>query len=141
MNAYLLSIVIYALILIAVGFIVTRRVKGASDFFVAGRKLGPALLFTTLIAPNIGGGSTVGVAGLGYKFGVSAWWWIGASALGSFILAVVVGPAIWRIAKKYNLYTLGDYLDFRYNRNFRGLISLLLAVGSLAIFAGQLMGI
>jgi len=140
-NAYLLSIVIYALILIAVGFIVTRRVKGASDFFVAGRKLGPALLFTTLIAPNIGGGSTVGVAGLGYKFGVSAWWWIGASALGSFILAVVVGPAIWRIAKKYNLYTLGDYLDFRYNRNFRGLISLLLAVGSLAIFAGQLMGI
>ena len=99
MNAYLLSIVIYALILIAVGFIVTRRVKGASDFFVAGRKLGPALLFTTLIAPNIGGGSTVGVAGLGYKFGVSAWWWIGASALGSFILAVVVGPAIWRIAK------------------------------------------
>lgn len=141
MNAYLLSIVIYALVLIAVGFIVTRRVKGASDFFVAGRKLGPALLFTTLIAPNIGAGSTVGVAGLGYKFGVSAWWWIGASALGSFILAFVVGPAIWRIAKKYNLYTLGDYLDFRYNKSFRGLISLLMAVGSLAIFAGQLMGI
>lgn len=141
MNSYLLVIVIYALVLILTGFVVTRKVKGASDFFVAGRKLGPALLFTTLIAPNIGAGSTVGVAGLGYKYGISAWWWIGASALGSFVLAFVVGPAIWRIAKKYDLYTLGDYLDFRYNKNFRGLISLLMAVGSLAIFAGQLMGI
>lgn len=141
MNPYLLAIVVYALVLILTGFVVTRKVKGASDFFVAGRKLGPALLFTTLIAPNIGAGSTVGVAGLGYKYGISAWWWIGASALGSFVLAFVVGPAIWRIAKKYDLYTLGDYLDFRYNKSFRGLISLLMSVGSLAIFAGQLMGI
>lgn len=141
MNVYLLSIIIYAFVLIIVGFIATKRVKGASDFFVAGRKLGPALLFTTLIAPNIGAGSTVGVAGLGYKFGVSAWWWIAASAIGSFVLAFVVGPAIWQVAKNYNLYTLGDYLDFRYNKNFRGLISLLMAVGSIAIFAGQLMGI
>lgn len=141
MNAYLAVIIVYAIILIAVGFIATRKLQGVSDFFVAGRKLGPGLLFTTLIAPNIGAGSTVGVAGLGYKFGVSAWWWIGASAFGSFILAFAVGPAIWRVAKKHNLFTLGDFLDFRYNRNFRGLISVLMGIGSLAIFAGQLMGI
>ncbi len=141
MNPYLVAIIAYACILVAVGFIATKRVKGASDFFVAGRRLGPALLFTTLIAPNIGAGSTVGVAGVGYKFGISAWWWIASSAVGSVILAFIVGPAIWRVAKKYNLYTLGDYLDYRYNRNFRGLISLMMAIGTLAIFAGQLMGI
>jgi SSS family solute:Na+ symporter len=141
MNPYLLAIVVYAFILITVGFIVTKRVKGASDFFVAGRRLGPALLFTTLIAPNIGAGSTVGVAGVGYKFGISAWWWIASSAVGSIVLAFLIGPAIWKVAKKYNLYTLGDYLDHRYNRYFRGLISLMMAVGTLAIFAGQLMGI
>jgi SSS family solute:Na+ symporter len=45
------------------------------------------------------------------------------------------------VAKEYNLYTLGDYLDYRYNRNFRGFISLMMAIGTLAIFAGQLMGI
>lgn len=141
MNPYLVAIIAYACILVAVGFIATKRVKGASDFFVAGRRLGPALLFTTLIAPNIGAGSTVGVAGVGYKFGISAWWWIASSAVGSVILAFIVGPAIWQVAKKYNLYTLGDYLDHRYNRNFRGLISLMMAIGTLAIFAGQLMGI
>lgn len=141
MNPYLVAIIVYAIILVLVGFIATKGVKGASDFFVAGRRLGSALLFTTLIAPNIGAGSTVGVAGVGYKFGISAWWWIASSAVGSVILAFVVGPAIWKVAKKYDLYTLGDYLDHRYNRNFRGLISLMMAIGTLAIFAGQLMGI
>jgi SSS family solute:Na+ symporter len=98
-------------------------------------------MFATLIAPNIGAGSTVGVAGLGYTLGISAWWWIVASAVGSLILAFAVGPAIWKVAKRHNLLTLGDYLEYRYSRNFRGFISLMMAIGSLAIFAGQLMGI
>ncbi len=141
MNGYVWAILLYALILIGIGFIITRRVQGSADFFIAGRKFGPALLFITLVAPNIGAGSTVGVAGLGYKVGVSAAWWIIASAVGTFVLAFLVGPAIWRLAKKHNFYTLGDYLDYRYNRNFRGLISLMMAIGTIAIFAGQLMGI
>ena len=36
----------------------------SGDFFVAGRKLGPGLIFTTMIAANIGAGSTGGAAGL-----------------------------------------------------------------------------
>jgi SSS family solute:Na+ symporter len=140
-NGYVWVIAFYALFLIAVGVVMRRQVKGADDFFVGGRKFGPMLLFITLVAPNIGAGSTVGVAGLGYQAGLSAVWWIIASAIGTFILAIFVGPAIWRLAKKHNFYTLGDYLDYRYNRNFRGLISLMMAVGTIAIFAGQLMGI
>lgn len=141
MNGYIWAILLYSLLLIGIGFLITKRVKGSADFFVGGRKFGPALLFITLVAPNIGAGSTVGVAGLGYKIGISAVWWIIASAVGTFILAFFVGPAIWRLAKKHNFYTLGDYLDYRYNRNFRGLISLMMAIGTVAIFAGQLMGI
>ena len=141
MNGYTWVIMLYALLLIGVGFIITRRVKGSADYFVGGRKFGPALLFITMVAPNIGAGSTVGVAGLGFKVGISAAWWIVASAVGTFVLAFIVGPALWRLAKKHDFYTLGDYLDYRYNRNFRGLISLMMAIGTVAIFAGQLMGI
>lgn len=141
MNGYVWVILGYAAVLIGFGFFMTKKVKGSQDFFVGNRKFGAALLFATLIAPNIGAGSTVGIAGLGYKSGISAAWWIIASAAGTMLLALVVGPAIWRLASKHGFYTLGDYLDFRYNRNFRGLISLLMAIGSIAIFAGQLMGI
>lgn len=140
-NSYLLAIIGYAVLLIFIGWFIGKHVKGASDFFVAGRTLGAPLLFTTLLAANIGAGSTVGVAGMGFKSGISSWWWIGSSAIGSLFLAYVVGPKIWQMAKKYNLYTLGDYFDLRYSKLLRGLISGMMVVGSLALFAGQLIGI
>ena len=115
--------------------------KSASEFFVAGRKLNSGLLFTTLIAANLGAGSTVGVTALAYKHGLSAWWWIGSAGIGSMILAFIVGPRIWRLARENNYYTLSDYLDARYSKFFSGIISLMMAIGTLALFAGQLLGI
>ena len=94
--------------------------------------------FSTLLAANIGAGSTVGATGLGYSDGLSAWWWVGSAGIGSLILAFTVGPRIWRVARDNNLYTVGDYLEFRYNRTMRGLVAALLWFGALAILAGQL---
>lgn len=127
--------------MIALGVLVSRRVQAPSDFFVAGRGLGGGLIFSTLLAANIGAGSTVGAAGLGYRDGMSAWWWVGSAGIGSAILALTVGPKIWRVAKEHNLYTVGDYLQFRYDRNVRGLVALLLWLGSLSILAGQLIAV
>ncbi|MBQ3403423.1 MAG: sodium:solute symporter family protein [Synergistaceae bacterium] len=134
-------IFIYAVILVALGAFIGRKAKSASDFFVAGRNLSSGLLFTTLIAANLGAGSTVGVAALSYTHGISAWWWIGSSGIGSMVLAFIVGPKIWRIAREHNYYTLSDYLDARYSRAFSGIISLMMSVGTLALFSGQLLGI
>ncbi|MHC1715785.1 MAG: sodium:solute symporter family protein [Acidaminococcaceae bacterium] len=141
MNIYLISILGYAVLLIGIGWFIGKHVKEASDFFVGNRKFSWQLLFTTLIAANIGAGSTVGVTGLAFKYGVSSWWWIGCSAIGSIILAYFVGPKVWGIAKKYNLYTMGDYLDLRYAHAFRGIISSMMVVGTLALFSGQLIGV
>ena len=73
----------YALLMVAAGAWVSRRVRQAGDFFVAGRQLSTGLVFATFLAANIGAGSTVGAAGLGYRFGLSAWWWSGSAALGT----------------------------------------------------------
>lgn len=134
-------IFVYAITLVAVGAVIGRKAKSASDFFVGGRKFGAGLLFTSLIAANLGAGSTVGVSALAYTHGVSAWWWIGSAGIGSLILAYIVGPKIWRISREKNYYTLSDYLDDRYSRAFSGLISVMMATGTLALFAGQLLGI
>ena len=66
-------LIAYAAAQVALGLWIGRRVRGAGDFFVAGRALGPGLLATTLLAANIGAGSTVGAAGLGYRDGLAAW--------------------------------------------------------------------
>lgn len=134
-------LIIYAILLLAVGALIARRVQTADDFLVARRRLGPGLLFATLLAANIGAGSTVGAAGLGYTFGLSAWWWVGSAGIGSLILGVTVGPRIWRLAKQLNLYTVGDYLEHRYDRRVRVIIASVLWVGTLVLLSGQLMAI
>lgn len=141
MNLHLALLVGYSALLVGLGVWIGRRVKSTGDFFVAGRSLGPSLLFSTMLAANIGAGSTVGATGLGYRDGLSAWWWVGSAGLGSVVLALWVGPRIRRIAQERDLQTVGDYLELRYNRWVRGLVALLLWVGTLAILAGQLIAL
>src|ERR1043165_4674138 len=109
--AYLTIIIVYSLVQIALGLWISRRVRGASDFFVAGRRLGPGLLFATFLAANIGGGSTIGATGLGYRDGLAAWWWVGSAGLGSLIFGAFVAPRLWTLAKTHDFYTTGDYLE------------------------------
>ncbi len=138
---FLIILIGYSVLMVALGVIVSRQVRQTSDFFVAGRTLSAGLLFSTFLAANIGAGSTVGATGLGYRLGFSAWWWVGSAGLGSLVLAFVVGPRIWKIATENGLYTVGDFLEFRFDRRVRVFVAVLLWVGSLAILAGQLIAI
>jgi len=137
--AYLLVIVVYSLAQIAIGVWIARRLKGAGDFFVAGRTLSPGMLAATLLAANIGAGSTVGAAAAGFRNGFAAWWWVGAAALGCGVLAMTVGPRIRRIAAEHDLKTVGDFLEWRYDQRVRAAIAALLWIGTLFILAGQLL--
>ena len=141
MNLHLALLLAYSAGLVALGLWIGRSVKGARDFFVAGRGLGPGLVFSTMLAANIGAGSTVGATGLGFRDGLSAWWWVGSAGAGSLILAFWIGPAMRRLAAAHDLRTVGDYLELRYGPSVRGIIALLLWAGSLAILAGQLIAI
>jgi SSS family solute:Na+ symporter len=141
LNLHLWLLLFYSAGLVLLGLAIGRRVRTSGDFFVAGRRLGPGLLFATMVAANIGAGSTVGAAGLGYRDGLSAWWWVGSAAIGSVVLAFTVGPRIRREAERLRLHTVGDYLEHRYGRAVRGIVASLLWVGTLAILAGQLVAL
>ncbi len=141
MTIQLVLLLAYAIALVALGLWIGRRVESSGAFFVAGRSLGPGLLFATILAANIGAGSTVGAAGLGYRDGLSAWWWVGSAGIGTLVLGLWVGPKLWRVAAQRGLYTVGDYLEHRYGSSVRAVIAALLWVGSLAILAGQLIAV
>ncbi|MDA0328314.1 MAG: sodium:solute symporter family protein [Gemmatimonadetes bacterium] len=128
----------YSLALIAFGLWVAKRVQGSGSFFVADRRLGPALTFSTFLAANIGAGSIIGASGLGYTVGISAWWWVGSAGIGSLFLAFWIGPRIWRVASEQGLYTAGDYLEHRYGSPVRATVASLLWVITLVILAAQL---
>jgi SSS family solute:Na+ symporter len=137
-NPHVILLIVYSVLLTAAGLWVSRAVRGSGDFFVAGRRLTAPLLFSTVLASNIGAGTTVGAAGLAYQQGLSAWWWNGSAGLGSIVLALWIGPRIWRLASRHGFYTVGDFLEFRYGAAVRGIVASLIWVGTLAILAGQL---
>jgi SSS family solute:Na+ symporter len=137
-NLHLALLVAYSIGIVAFGLWTARFVRHSSDFFVAGRSLGPGFILASMLASNIGAGSTVGVAGLAYRDGIATWWWVGAAGIASLVLAFWVGPRLWRLAKQHDFYTTGDYLEFRYNATVRSVTALVTCAGALAILAGQL---
>src|SRR5215472_3620997 len=141
MNAYLIGILAYSFLLMMIGVYMGRRVRSASDFLVAGRKLSAGSIFATFLAANLGAGSTVGATGLGFRFGLSAWWWVGSASIGTLVLATLLGPRLWEIARAHSLNTMGDFLEWRYGRAVKAVIACLLWLGTLAILAGQLIAI
>ena len=138
MNIPLLFLLAYTVGLTAFGVWIGRRVKVPADFFVAGRSLTWPLVGATVLAANIGAGTTIGAAGLAYRDGISALWWNGAVGIGTLVLALWVGPKLWALASARGHLTVGDFLEDRYGATVRGLVAVLISVGALAILAAQL---
>jgi len=137
-SLHLTLLIVYSCGIVGLGIWTARLVRGSSEFFVAGRSLGPGLILASMLAANIGAGSTVGAAGLAYRDGLSAWWWVGSAGLGSIVFAFLVAPRLWQFAKDHDFYTTGDYLEFRYGPAVRGVTTALIGLGVLALLAGQL---
>ena len=139
MSATVVLLLAYAALLIGAGTWASRRVGTSSQFFVAGRSLSGGMVFATLLAANIGAGSTVGATGLAYRYGLSAWWWSGSAAIGCLLLGLFVAPRFHRLAAEHQFLTVGDFLEWRFDRSVRVLIAAVLWVGTLALLAGQLL--
>ncbi len=140
MSWMLILLIVYSVGLIGLGAWVGRTVRNSDQFFVGGRALGPGLLFGTFMAANIGAGSTVNATGLAYHHGWAAWWWNGAAGIGTLVLALWVGPRIWRLASDRGYLTVGDFLEDRFSKDVRYIAAALIWIGSLSIYAGQIIG-
>lgn len=103
-------IVVYLAAMLAFGFWGKARTKDSADFLVAGRRLGPTLYTGTMAAVVLGGASTVGGVGLGYKWGISGMWLVVAIAVGLLALSLFFAGRIQRL----KVYTVAQMLKLRY---------------------------
>ncbi|MFI8421395.1 sodium:solute symporter [Streptomyces sp. NPDC085460] len=131
-------IVLYLAGMLAMGWWGMRRAKSKSEFLVAGRRLGPWMYSGTMAAIVLGGASTIGGVGLGYKYGLSGAWMVVTIGLGLLALSVFFSARIARL----KVYTVSEMLDLRYGGR-AGMISglvmwaytLMLAVTSTIAYA------
>ncbi|WP_273735928.1 sodium:solute symporter [Mycolicibacterium septicum] len=122
-------VVIYLLAMLAFGFWGKSRTKDSADFLVAGRRLGPTLYTGTMAAVVLGGASTVGGVGLGYKWGVSGMWLVVAIAVGLLALSLFFAGPIQRL----RVYTVAQMLSLRYGVDATSASGLVMAAYTLML--------
>ena len=126
LNLHLALLIVYSFGVIGLGIWTARFVRSSSAFFVAGRSLGPGLILSSMLAANIGAGSTLGGDGTGVPRRPER---------------VVVGrvgrPRLADLRRhrrsslvdagegEHDFYTTGDYLEFRYGPAVRGVATAL----------------
>ncbi|MCV7141427.1 sodium:solute symporter [Mycolicibacterium fortuitum] len=115
--------------MLAFGFWGKTRTKDSADFLVAGRRLGPTLYTGTMAAVVLGGASTVGGVGLGYKWGVSGMWLVVAIAVGLLALSLFFAGPIQRL----RVYTVAQMLSLRYGVDATSASGLVMAAYTLML--------
>src|SRR5215210_3145562 len=116
---------LYFLVILVIGFWSTRKNRGAEDFLVAGRSIGPVVGGAAFAATQMSAGTFVGTFGIHYLTGASFLWVWAGLWLGWLISAPLVGPK----RQAFGGQTVPDYLEARFNsRVARGIAALLLVV-------------
>ncbi|MBW1971387.1 MAG: sodium:solute symporter family protein, partial [Deltaproteobacteria bacterium] len=97
-----LIIGVYLFLMLVIGIKSLKRIKSIEAFFVALRKGSTPFVTGSLVATIIGGSSTIGMAGLGFKNGISGAWWLLVGSIGLIILAFSIAKKV----QKEKVYTL-----------------------------------
>lgn len=103
----------YVLGLLLLGLFASTRVRDATDFVVAGRRLGLGLCTFTLFATWFGGGTLIGAAGAAYAGGLNA---VAADPFGAALCLLLAGAFYVRLLRRLRLLTVPDFFRRRFGR-------------------------
>jgi len=121
-----LVFVVFLIAVISVGVLMSRHEKDSEGYFLAGRSLSWWLIGFSLIAANISAEQFVGMSGQAAKdwigLAVASYEWIAAVTL--VVVAFFFLPKFLRSG----IYTIPQYLEYRYNHSARTIMSLLMVI-------------
>jgi SSS family solute:Na+ symporter len=132
---YLITILVYLLVLFVFGLRIVKRLKKKEDFLVAGRSLTAPVLVGTLLATWMGSGDIFSVSDLSYNHGFSSL--IGSS--GGWLGIIVVFFIAGRV-RRFGQFTVPDILEARYNKWGRILATITTIVAYVTIVSYQFRG-
>ena len=134
MNGILFAIVAYVLIQFAIGAWVSRRMANESDYILAGRRLGTALVTFSVFATYFGAEAIVASGGAVYEKGLT-----GAlvDPIGYASAIVIVGVFFARALWTRGLTTFADLFRQRYSTGVEKLVVIMLLPGSVIWAAAQ----
>lgn len=123
---------LYFTILLVIGIVASKRIKGLKDFYVGGKKLGYWVVAFSARATGESAWLLLGLTGLGALIGVSAFWVVLSELLGVGIAWFIMAKRFKRITDKYDAITIPDYLVSRFKTGSH--LLRIIAATSLALF-------
>ena len=105
---------VYILVMLLIGYISGRKVKGMNDFLVAGRRLPLWMATATLLATWFGAGSSMGVAATVYSGGLRD---VVADPFAASVSLILAGIFIVGHLRKYNCLTVTDIIEKKYGKS------------------------
>jgi solute:Na+ symporter, SSS family len=135
LNVVLIAILIYVLLQLVLGFIVSRRIHTEDDYLLAGRKLGYGLVTFSIFATWFGAEACIGTSGAAYEEGLYG---VTADPFGYGICLIVMGLVFAVPLWKRKLTTVADMLRQRYSFRSERIAALVIAPASLFWAAAQI---
>ena len=109
---HIISLILTLVVTILPGIIAARKIKSADDYNVGGRSAGVGMVAGSIIGTIVGGAATVGTAQLGYKLGLTAWWFTLGSGIALIIMAIFYAVPL----RRSSLTTVSEFLVGNYGK-------------------------
>src|SRR5699024_10634668 len=111
-----LVLLMYFLLLILIGIWAFNKIKGSSDFFVAGGKMPWWLSGISHHMSGYSGAVFVGYAAIAYNYGFALYiWWAVGLTIAIIVGAYVIVPQWSKLQTRLNIESPTEYMKERYN--------------------------
>lgn len=132
-------VVVYSFALLGVGFYFYNKTKNVEDYFVGGRNLSTFHVGLSVVATDVGGGFSIGLAGLGFSMGLSGSWLLFTGLLGAWLSAVFLIPKVKEIEKTARFLTFPQFFTHFYGERAGVIAAIISAVGYLGFTSAQIL--
>lgn len=131
-------VIIYLMVVLAIGVWAGKKVKNVSQFSVGGRAFGTWVIFSTLSASFIGGGFSTGNAEKVFTFGIVNIFALWGFSLKEILVSKYIAP---RMKKYPNAISVGDIMEIHYGKIgqiLTGVLSVMVCAGILGAQVGAI---
>jgi sodium/proline symporter len=110
MTGVLITLIVYQLMMLGIGWWASKRNLDSEDFYLGGRKLGPAVAALSASASSSSAWSLLGVSGAAFAWGLPAIWLIPATLGGFLINWYLIAPRLHAQSRSNGALTLTEFI-------------------------------
>lgn len=127
------ALILYAAAVFLAASRAKRQGGGAAAFFVNNRSSSARNVGMSILVSCVGASATVGIAGMAFKVGTPAFWWLGSGACGLLLLCLFLAKKV----RRSKAFTMPQLVENLLGRDARLLVSVIIVLAWIAVLAAQ----